>query len=177
MSWSKKKAAQPEVYPSVIDGLKKIYARALKPLEEMYRFDAFHMPIMRDSDFDAKPSVLFLGQYSTGKTSFIRYLLEGNYPGANIGPEPTTDRFVAIMGGKEEMIIPGNALVVQNGMPFRGLSKFGNDFLNSLYSLSLSLSHASHACSLFFTSTTTMNNNRVPSKCDDEPCAGGPGAD
>ena len=117
---------------SVIDGLKRIYARALKPLEELYRFEAFHMPIMRDSDFDAKPLVLFLGQYSTGKTSFIRYLLEGNYPGANIGPEPTTDRFVAVMGGKDQMIIPGNALVVQNGTPFRGLTKFGNDFLNSL---------------------------------------------
>ena len=134
MSYSKHKKGEPEVYPSVIDGIKKIYARALKPLEELYRFDAFHMPIMRDSDFDAKPSVLFLGQYSTGKTSFIRYLLEGNYPGANIGPEPTTDRFVAVMGGKEEMVIPGNALVVQNGLPFRALSKFGNDFLNSLSS-------------------------------------------
>jgi len=129
MSYSKHKKGQPEVYPSVIDGIKKIYATALRPLEEAYRFDAFHMPIMRDSDFDAKPSVLFLGQYSTGKTSFIRYLLEGNYPGANIGPEPTTDRFVAVMGGKEEMVIPGNALVVQSGTPFRALSKFGNDFL------------------------------------------------
>ena len=35
----------------------------------------------------------------------------------------------------EEMVIPGNALVVQNGLPFRALSKFGNDFLNSLSSL------------------------------------------
>jgi len=130
MAYRKHKAVEPENYPNVIAGLKKIYARALKPLEELYHFEAFHAPIMRDSDFDAKPSVLFLGQYSTGKTSFIRYLLEGNYPGANIGPEPTTDRFVAVMGGKEEMIIPGNALVVQSDMPFRALSRFGNDFLN-----------------------------------------------
>ena len=129
--WSKKKKdAPPENYPSVIDGLKKIYRTKLKPLEELYKFGDFYNPIMRDSDFDAKPSVLFLGQYSTGKTSFIRYLLDGNYPGANIGPEPTTDRFVAIMHGKDEMIIPGNALVVQNDMPFRALSRFGNDFLN-----------------------------------------------
>ena len=135
--YSKAKKGQQEVYPSVIDGLKKIYARALKPLEELYRFDAFHMPIMRDSDFDAKPSVLFLGQYSTGKTSFIKYLLEGDYPGANIGPEPTTDRFVAVMGGKDKMVIPGNALVVQSGTQFRGLTKFGNDFLNSLFKFSI----------------------------------------
>lgn len=129
--WSKNKSnAPPENYPSVIEGLKEIYRTKLRPLEEFYKFGYFHEPIMRDSDFDAKPSVLFLGQYSTGKTSFIRYLLDGNYPGANIGPEPTTDRFVAIMGGKEEMIIPGNALVVQNDMPFTALSRFGNDFLN-----------------------------------------------
>ena len=129
--WSKsKKGSPPENYPSVIEGLKKIYKTKLKPLEELYRFGDFHEPLLRDSDFEAKPSVLFLGQYSTGKTSFIRYLLDGNYPGANIGPEPTTDRFVAIMGGKDEMIIPGNALVVQNDMPFFALSRFGNDFLN-----------------------------------------------
>jgi hypothetical protein len=34
------------------------------------------------------------------------------------------------MHGKDDMIIPGNALVVQGDMPFRALSRFGNDFLN-----------------------------------------------
>jgi GTPase SAR1 family protein len=29
--------------------------------------------------------VLLLGQYSTGKTTFIRYLLERDFPGARIG--------------------------------------------------------------------------------------------
>ena len=66
----------------------------------------------------------------SGKTSFIQYLMEGPYPGAHIGPEPTTDRFVAIMHGKEEVLIPGNAMVVQNTMPFRSLTKFGNEVLN-----------------------------------------------
>ena len=28
-----------------------------------------------DADFDAKPQVLLLGQYSVGKTSFISYIL------------------------------------------------------------------------------------------------------
>ena len=127
--WNEKRGGE-ENYPSVIAGLQRIYETKLKPLEQMYYFDDFHSPLMTKSDFEAKPSVLFLGQYSTGKTSFIRYLLEGSYPGCNIGPEPTTDRFVAVMGGKEEMVIPGNALVVQNDMPFKGLSRFGNDFLN-----------------------------------------------
>jgi EH domain-containing protein 1 len=52
-----------------------------------------------DSDFDAKPQVMLLGQYSTGKTTFIKHLLRTSYPGAHIGPEPTTDRFVVVMVG------------------------------------------------------------------------------
>lgn len=41
----------------------------------------------------AKPQVMLIGQYSVGKTSFIRYLLGRDFPGQRIGPEPTTDRF------------------------------------------------------------------------------------
>jgi len=74
--------------------------------------------------------VLLIGQYSTGKTTFIRYLLEQDFPGLRIGPEPTTDRFIAVMTGDKEAVIPGNALVVDPKKPFRPLSKFGNAFLN-----------------------------------------------
>jgi EH domain-containing protein 1 len=47
-----------------------------------------------------------------------------------IGPEPTTDRFVAIMDGPDERIIPGNALAVSSDLPYRGLEQFGVAFLN-----------------------------------------------
>jgi hypothetical protein len=53
-------------------------------------------------------------RYSVGKTSFIEYLLERPFPGSRIGPEPTTDRFVAVMEGDEERVIPGNALSGEN---------------------------------------------------------------
>ena len=56
-----------------------------------------------DSDFDAKPQVMLLGQYSTGKTTFIKHLLRTSYPGAHIGPEPTTDRFVVVMVGASSL--------------------------------------------------------------------------
>ena len=49
-------------------------------------------PLLSEGDFEAKPSVLLLGQYSTGKSTFIKYLLGRDYPGIHIGPEPTTDR-------------------------------------------------------------------------------------
>lgn len=50
--------------------------------------------------------------------------------GIRIGPEPTTDRFIAVMHGDTEGVIPGNALVVDPKKQFRPLSKFGNAFLN-----------------------------------------------
>jgi len=43
------------------------------------------------------------------------------YPGSNVGPEPTTDRFVAITGGSSDRIMPGNAAAVNPNMPFTGL--------------------------------------------------------
>lgn len=52
------------------------------------------------------------------------------YVGIRIGPEPTTDRFIAVMHGDTEGVIPGNALVVDPKKQFRPLSKFGNAFLN-----------------------------------------------
>jgi GTPase SAR1 family protein len=73
--------------------------------------------------------VLLLGQYSVGKTSFIQYMLERDFPGAHIGPEPTTDRFMAIMFGPSDRVTPGNAAAVQADKPFRGLSQFGTAFL------------------------------------------------
>ncbi|CAI5789256.1 EH domain-containing protein 3 [Podarcis lilfordi] len=120
----------PEVFQTVSEGLKKLYKTKLLPLEEYYKFHEFHSPALEDADFDNKPMVLLVGQYSTGKTTFIRYLLEQEFPGMRIGPEPTTDSFIAVMQGDVEGIIPGNALVVDPKKPFRKLNAFGNAFLN-----------------------------------------------
>ncbi|KAI5674760.1 hypothetical protein M9H77_15124 [Catharanthus roseus] len=113
---------------SIIDGLKKLYIQKLKPLEVTYRFNDFVSPLLANSDFDAKPMVMLLGQYSTGKTTFIKHLLQSSYPGAHIGPEPTTDRFV--VNGPDERSIPGNTVAVQADMPFSGLTSFGTAFLS-----------------------------------------------
>ncbi|WVY90071.1 hypothetical protein V8G54_035585 [Vigna mungo] len=66
---------------SIIDGLKRLYLNKLKPLEATYRFNDFVSPLLTNSDFDAKPMVMLLGQYSTGKTTFIKHLLKSSYPG------------------------------------------------------------------------------------------------
>ncbi|KER28069.1 hypothetical protein T265_04985 [Opisthorchis viverrini] len=114
---------------TVVSSLREIYEKRIRPLETSYQFSAFHSPILDAGDFTAKPMILLLGQYSTGKTTFIKYLLGEAFPGMHIGPEPTTDRFCVVMHG-ERGIIPGNALVVDADKPFRPLSRFGNNFLN-----------------------------------------------
>ncbi|XP_021927008.1 EH domain-containing protein 1-like isoform X2 [Zootermopsis nevadensis] len=110
--------------------MKEVYRTKLLPLEETYLFHDFHSPKLNDADFDSKPIILFMGQYSTGKTTLIKHLLGCEFPGMRIGPEPTTDRFIAIMHDEKEGVIPGNALVVDPKKQFRPLSKFGNAFLN-----------------------------------------------
>uniref|UniRef100_A0A6B2L276 EF-hand domain-containing protein n=1 Tax=Arcella intermedia TaxID=1963864 RepID=A0A6B2L276_9EUKA len=109
--------------------MKEIYGKKMLEIERRYRFEDFHAPVMRGCDFDAKPMVLLLGQYSVGKTSFIEYILKRQFPGERVGPEPTTDRFIAVMYDKEDQIIPGNALSVDIEKPFHGLNAFGNGFL------------------------------------------------
>lgn len=114
---------------SIIDGLKTIYFNKIKPLEEAYKFGSFFSSLLSESDFEAKPSVLLLGQYSTGKTTFIKHLLGRDYPGIHIGPEPTTDRFVVVTHAVEERRTPGNTLIVQPDQPWQGLAQYGNGFL------------------------------------------------
>ena len=79
----------PEVFQTVSDGLKKLYKTKLLPLEESYKFHEFHSPALEDADFDNKPMVLLVGQYSTGKTSFIRWEIQHTH----------TKSFIYIDGG------------------------------------------------------------------------------
>lgn len=82
---------------TILETLKNIYLKKLLPLENASKFSHFQSPTLTSSDLEAQPMVLLVGQYSVGKTSFIRKLIGTDYPGCRIGPEPTTDRFSAIM--------------------------------------------------------------------------------
>ena len=131
----------------IASALSDVLCMQIRPLEEAYKFGDFFSSYLNESDFHAKPSVLLLGQYSTGapdctpsylpainkggellaqrpslpagKTTFIKHLLKREYPGIHIGPEPTTDRFVVVMSGMEERRTPGNSLIVMPDRPFQ----------------------------------------------------------
>ncbi|VDN31371.1 unnamed protein product [Cylicostephanus goldi] len=98
-----------QVLDSVSEGLRKIYKQKLYPLEEYYKFHEFHSPALVSR---------------ISENVFFK-----DFPGIRIGPEPTTDRFIAVMHGEEEGVVPGNALVVDAKKQFRALSGYVHFFL------------------------------------------------
>jgi len=132
LSWLKGDSSRSKnavVFQSVVQGLQDEYKSKILPMEKSSQFHSFWTTPLVDADFAAKPLVLLLGQYSVGKSTFIRHVLGTDYPGLRIGPEPTTDKFVAVSYGESEKIVPGNALVCDQSLPFQNLSQFGNEFL------------------------------------------------
>ena len=115
---------------TILENLADIYRDKIHPLEEQHSFPQFHAPLMNRIDFFAKPMVLLVGQYSVGKTSFIKYLVGRDFPGISIGPEPTTDSFFAVMHGTENRLIPGHTVPMETDKPFKSLLQFGDGFLN-----------------------------------------------
>jgi len=121
--------APERAFLSIGEALGHFYQEKLLPLELDSSFHQFHALQLPPAHFLARPLILTIGQYSTGKTTFIRHLIESDYPGQQIGPEPTTDRFVIVCHGEEAQKIQGNALVYDQSLPFTPLSNFGNGFL------------------------------------------------
>ena len=66
-TFSLRRTSSKDNYVTVPDGLKSCYRKILRPFEEASGFHTFHSPPMEDPDFDSKPIVLLLGQYSTGE--------------------------------------------------------------------------------------------------------------
>lgn len=117
-------------FGNVTDGLYRLYKEKLLPLEQDHDFHSFHSAELTEADFTYRPMVLLLGQYSTGKTTFVRHLLGREYPGLRVGPEPTTDKFIAVIHGAVDQVISGHAAIVDNSLPFKHLGAFGNSFLS-----------------------------------------------
>jgi len=109
-------------FAKLAEGLSHLYKEKILPLEDDFLYHRIHnqTPITH-GDFSAKPMILLLGQYSVGKSSFIKYMLQRDYPGMRIGPEPTTDKFIWLFKGEEDAIIPGQVAVGDPLLPFTQL--------------------------------------------------------
>jgi len=120
--------ATAETFNNTSDCMKKLYKERMLPLESQFGFHSCHSPAMTEADFNAVPMVLLIGQYSVGKSTFVKHLLGRDYPGLRIGPEPTTDKFFAICHGSHDQVIPGAAAIMDPKLPYTQLVGLGNAF-------------------------------------------------
>lgn len=128
-------SAMLDAEKSVARRLWKYYASMVQPLEQKSYLQNFGVPHITQEEFEARPQVLLLGQYSTGKTSMIQWLTGVTSTHFDIRPQPSTDKFMPIVHGVEERIIHGNAATCLQQLPFRGLTEFGGGFLESFHAL------------------------------------------
>jgi len=109
--------------------LAELYQEKVLPLELDFFSDRFlGVTCMAPSDFRAKPMILIMGGYSSGKTTFINHILQRGYPGFKIGMEPTTDKFTCIMTGKVDQILPGHSAISNPVLPFSQINQTSCNF-------------------------------------------------
>ncbi|KRY14329.1 EH domain-containing protein 1 [Trichinella patagoniensis] len=109
--------------------LNEYYKEKILPVEMCINFDLYCSLPLLDCEFSCNPTILFLGQHSVGKTSMIRFLLNTDYPGMRIAPEPSNDIFNIIIYGNDARIIPSNIMINSTNFPFPGLTQFSNQCL------------------------------------------------
>lgn len=97
------------------------YIKKIKPIEEASMFDFYDTPLMTSGEVMAKPLVMLVGPYSSGKTTFINHVLGEAYPGAVTGIEPTTDAFTIVQSGANKKV-PGFALSADPRNNFQGVA-------------------------------------------------------
>lgn len=101
-----------------------IYDEALKPLADHYEY-----PLPTTArEATGHPTVLMLGNHSSGKSSFINYLLD--YQVQKTGLAPVDDGFTVISYGDSEDEFDGQTVVSHPQMPFSALERYGPHFLS-----------------------------------------------
>lgn len=106
--------------------VQRFYDEALQPLAEKLTFQLSRQPKSVPGD----PMVLFLGNHSSGKSSFINYLIGAERQ--KTGLAPTDDGFTIISYGKQQDEMDGHAVVHHPELPFGRLEKLGPTFLAKL---------------------------------------------
>ena len=102
--------------------------KAFAPVAARYRHEFRHPSEVTPG---AAPSVIFLGNHSSGKSTIINSLL-GDPPVQDTGVAPTDDAFTVLLFGEEESECFGPAALGRLPVEFQGLAKLGPDFLQHL---------------------------------------------
>jgi GTP-binding protein EngB required for normal cell division len=104
--------------------VQRLYREAVDPLSTKFAFEK--RP--DEGEIAGAPTVLFLGNHSSGKSSFINHLL--GTPVQKTGLAPTDDGFTVLSFGGTEEERDGQAVVSTPTLPYGGLKSFGPQFLS-----------------------------------------------
>jgi GTPase SAR1 family protein len=103
-----------------------VYDTSLSPLATKF---TFRLGVAK-SDAIGLPTVLLLGNHSSGKSSLINYLFGKDIQ--KTGVAPVDDGFTLIMHGDEQTDLDGKAVVTHPKLPYRALEQFGPVFVSRL---------------------------------------------
>ena len=106
--------------------VRSTYATTLSLLASRYHY---HLPIS-DRDVPGLPRVLFLGNHSSGKSSFINHLAETEIQ--HSGLAPTDDGFTLITYGDVEETLDGQTVVTHPDLDYQDMADLGPEFLAKL---------------------------------------------
>ena len=107
-------------------GVNRLY-RTFKTTAERYHYTFQRLEIT----VGGRPSAVFLGNHSSGKSTVINHLL-GDPPVQDTGVAPTDDRFTVILFGEVEQDYYGPAAVGQLPAEFANIVAMGPAFLQHL---------------------------------------------
>ncbi len=113
-------------YKILHDKAKKAHSEIFHPLADRF---AFELP---DNPHDAvrRPTALFLGNHSSGKSSFINHIV--GRPIQKTGLAPTDDGFTIITHGDSEDSIDGQTVASHPDLAFHDLNRLGPAFISRL---------------------------------------------
>ncbi|GFS60547.1 sarcalumenin [Nephila pilipes] len=120
---------------SVFRDIKKIETIQIKPVELLYKYADSTTRVLGDAEIFNKPMLLFLGPWSTGKTSIINYILglERTPSALKTGTGITDVDFTLLTYGPQRRVISGTELAAD--WKYAGVQKFGQGFLDHFRSI------------------------------------------
>ncbi len=104
--------------------VQELYRKSIDPLAKRFAFEK--RPA--DGEIAGGPLVLFVGNHSSGKSTFINFLLGEAIQ--RTGMAPTDDCFTIIRHGRHREERDGRAVVSNPELPFGGAAQIGPEFLS-----------------------------------------------
>lgn len=113
-----------DVLDDIAASVKSLYHEVLDPVETRFAFEKRPS----DGEIAGGPTVLVVGNHSSGKSTFLNYVL--NESVQRTGMAPTDDSFTILRYSEQREERDGMAIVTNPDLPFSGLRQFGQDFLS-----------------------------------------------